>query len=126
VTVTDTSLKHDVKVAVFIPTYDRIELLKRSVESVLSQGVPLRLHILDNGSPDGASHWPRDIKATDSRVKLVFCNLTPATWAGMVLQRDPSRSLVPVDRVKAKSYFRDWYLRVIRRRRHGLKNQRGV
>jgi len=45
------------QVTVFIPTFNRLALLKRAVESVLSQGDGVRLHILDNASNDGTRAW---------------------------------------------------------------------
>ena len=44
-------------ITVFIPTYNRLELLKRAVKSVFECGIPVHLHILDNCSNDGTSEW---------------------------------------------------------------------
>jgi glycosyltransferase involved in cell wall biosynthesis len=44
-------------VTVFIPTYNRLSLLKRAVTSVLNCGIPVHLHVLDNCSTDGTRSW---------------------------------------------------------------------
>jgi len=44
-------------ITVFIPTYNRLVLLKRAVQSVINCGVKVNLHILDNCSIDGTSEW---------------------------------------------------------------------
>ncbi len=42
-------------ITVFIPTFNRCELLAKAVDSVLSQDVDILLHILDNASTDDTS-----------------------------------------------------------------------
>jgi glycosyltransferase involved in cell wall biosynthesis len=50
-------LEDNYKVTVFIPTYNRLGLLKTAVNSVLEQGDCVLLHILDNASTDGTQQW---------------------------------------------------------------------
>lgn len=61
------------KVTVFIPTYNRLELLKNSVRSVLEQGDFVKLHILDNASSDGTQHWLQELNKNEGeRVELTL------------------------------------------------------
>ena len=46
-----------VRVTVFIPTFNRLALLKRAVASVLACNCRVHLHILDNNSCDGTYDW---------------------------------------------------------------------
>ena len=59
-------------VTVFIPTYNRINLLKRAVESALMQGENVVLHILDNASTDGTREWLLALAKKDSRIRLTI------------------------------------------------------
>ena len=56
-------------VTVFIPTYNRISLLKRAISSVLDCGIPVHLHVLDNCSTDGTRSW-LDQLSSDSNVNI--------------------------------------------------------
>lgn len=49
------------QISVFIPTYNRLNLLKRAVNSVFECGAPVHLHVLDNCSTDGTDQWLREI-----------------------------------------------------------------
>lgn len=67
------------RVSVAIPTFNRLELLKRSVRSVLSQKYSnLELIISDNASTDGTQEYLNSIE--DCRVKVIL----NAENAGMV------------------------------------------
>jgi glycosyltransferase involved in cell wall biosynthesis len=59
-------------VTVFIPTCNRLPWLQRAVASVLSQGDFVRLHVLDNASPDGTAEWLRELAVHDVRVRLTL------------------------------------------------------
>jgi hypothetical protein len=50
-------------VTVFIPTYNRLENLKRAVHSVFECGAQVHLHILDNCSIDGTDQWLNKISS---------------------------------------------------------------
>jgi glycosyltransferase involved in cell wall biosynthesis len=54
--------ENNCKITVFIPTYNRLELLKRAVKSVFECGINVHLHILDNCSNDGTSEWLDNIE----------------------------------------------------------------
>jgi glycosyltransferase involved in cell wall biosynthesis len=61
------------KVTVFIPTYNRLELLKNSVRSVLEQGDFIKVHILDNASSDGTQSWLEELSGREKgRVELTL------------------------------------------------------
>jgi glycosyltransferase involved in cell wall biosynthesis len=53
-------------ITVFIPTYNRLALLKRSVYSVLNCGIPVHLLILDNHSTDGTFEWVQSYSKTST------------------------------------------------------------
>lgn len=55
------------KINVIFPTHNRLEWLKESIASVLSQDVDLGLYILDNGSSDGTFDYLT--KHSDPRIK---------------------------------------------------------
>jgi glycosyltransferase involved in cell wall biosynthesis len=56
-------------VSVVIPTYNRVETLKRSVDSVMSQTYPVeRIVITDNLSTDGTEEYCRELAKHDNRV----------------------------------------------------------
>jgi glycosyltransferase involved in cell wall biosynthesis len=63
---------HNALVTVFIPTFNRLSWLQRAVASVLSQGDFVRLHVLDNASPDGTAEWLRELANNDGRVQLTL------------------------------------------------------
>lgn len=54
--------KTDFLITVFIPTYNRLGLLKIAVNSVLQQGNFVKVHILDNASSDGTQQWLEELK----------------------------------------------------------------
>jgi glycosyltransferase involved in cell wall biosynthesis len=61
------------KITVFIPTYNRLEMLKNAVQSVLSQGDFVKVHILDNASTDGTPNWLEELNTKEgARVKLTL------------------------------------------------------
>ena len=60
------------QVTVFIPTFNRLELLKTAVESVLSQGAAVWLHVLDNASTDGTAVWLRQLKEENNNVAITI------------------------------------------------------
>ncbi|WP_169930371.1 glycosyltransferase [Pseudidiomarina aestuarii] len=65
-------------VSVYMPTHNRVELLKRSVESVLAQSYPaIELIVVDDASSDGTWQYLTRLAATDARVS-VLRNETPA------------------------------------------------
>ncbi|MBR8842471.1 MULTISPECIES: glycosyltransferase [Pseudoalteromonas] len=58
-------------VTVWIPTCNRLSLLKRAVKSVQNQTYKnLELFIVDNGSTDGTVEYLQQLSAQDSRVKI--------------------------------------------------------
>ncbi|MEI8285614.1 MAG: glycosyltransferase, partial [bacterium] len=59
-------------ITVFIPTFNRLELLKVAVASVLDQGDFVILHVLDNASTDGTKEWLLDLAHTNPRVRLTI------------------------------------------------------
>ena len=59
------------KVSVIIPTWNRANLLKKSIESALNQTMPsLEVLVCDDGSTDNTVEIVKNIK--DSRVKLIL------------------------------------------------------
>lgn len=57
-------------VTVYIPTYNRVEMLKRAVESVLNQTYTnLEVIIVDDCSPDNTLEYLAQISQQDSRVR---------------------------------------------------------
>jgi glycosyltransferase involved in cell wall biosynthesis len=62
----------DPLVSVGIPTFNRLEMLRRAVESVLAQDyVNIELVISDNASTDGTQAWCESLARRDSRVRYV-------------------------------------------------------
>jgi glycosyltransferase involved in cell wall biosynthesis len=57
-------------VTVFIPTFNRLTLLRRAVASALQQGAAVRVHVLDNASIDGTAQWLADTAATEPRLSF--------------------------------------------------------
>lgn len=56
-------------VTVLIPTFNRVDSLRKSVESVLNETrVPLMVHIFDNASSDGTEEYAKDLQQRDPRV----------------------------------------------------------
>ncbi|WP_180028524.1 glycosyltransferase family 2 protein [Acinetobacter sp. YH16032] len=57
-------------VTIYIPTFNRLELLKRSVNSVLNQTYSnIELIVVDDCSTDGTQDYLKEISSQDSRVK---------------------------------------------------------
>lgn len=64
-------MKKTYRVTVAIPTFNRLELLKRSVESALSQGYEdLEIIISDNASTDGTQQYLQGL--LDPRIKVLL------------------------------------------------------
>lgn len=63
-------------VSIYMPTRNRLELLKAAVQSVLNQSYPsIELLIVDDASSDGTPAYLQQLAATDARVKI-FLNST--------------------------------------------------
>jgi len=61
------------RVTVFIPTFNRLSLLRRAVDSVLANSSHTSLHVLDNASTDGTPEWLKQLQAEHhSRVQLTL------------------------------------------------------
>ncbi|MFG0252008.1 MAG: glycosyltransferase family 2 protein [Phycisphaerales bacterium JB038] len=59
-------------VSVVIPVYNRADLIRRAVESALSQGVAeLEVIVVDDGSSDATAEVVRDLAREDPRVRLL-------------------------------------------------------
>jgi len=57
-------------VTVYIPTYNRLELLKRAVKSVLDQDYSnIELIVVDDGSSDGTVDYLECVSQADQRVR---------------------------------------------------------
>ncbi|TMO01145.1 glycosyl transferase [Pseudoalteromonas sp. S558] len=57
-------------VSVWIPTYNRLELLKRAVKSVRNQTYPnIEIFIVDNGSTDGTREYLQELKQSCDNVQ---------------------------------------------------------
>jgi glycosyltransferase involved in cell wall biosynthesis len=50
-------------ITVFIPTYNRLEFLKKAVNSVFNCKAHVHLHVLDNCSTDGSDEWLNEISS---------------------------------------------------------------
>lgn len=62
-------------VSVYLPTYNRIKLLKRAVDSVLNQSYKnIELIVVDDGSKDGTLEYLFDVAECDSRVVVLDKN----------------------------------------------------
>lgn len=60
-------------VSVYIPTYNRLNLLKRAVNSVLAQDyLNIELLIVDDGSKDGTADYLKRLSLLDERVKFLL------------------------------------------------------
>lgn len=58
-------------VSVYIPTFNRAELLRRAVDSVLGQSFQdLELIVVDDGSSDGTVKYMRQLASEDRRVRF--------------------------------------------------------
>ncbi|WP_444988943.1 glycosyltransferase [Halomonas mongoliensis] len=59
-------------VSVYLPTYNRIKLLKRAVDSVLKQSYKnIELVVVDDGSKDGTQDYLSSVAEHDDRVLIV-------------------------------------------------------
>lgn len=59
-------------VTVYIPTYNRLELLKRAVKSVVEQDYTnIELIIVDDGSNDGTIEYLESLEISDRRVRFI-------------------------------------------------------
>jgi glycosyltransferase involved in cell wall biosynthesis len=59
-------------VSVYIPTYNRLRLLKRAISSVLNQSyINIELLIVDDGSSDGTCDYLEALAKTESRVVIL-------------------------------------------------------
>lgn len=59
-------------VTVYLPTCNRIDLLKRSLKSVLTQELEgLECIVVDDGSVDGTSEYLEQLKLTDKRLRII-------------------------------------------------------
>lgn len=61
-------------VTVFIPTFNRLPLLRRAVASALQQGEAVSVHVLDNASTDGTAKWLADAAAEEPRLSFTTRN----------------------------------------------------
>jgi len=59
------------KITVFIPTYNRLDFLKRSVKSVLKQGDFVKILILDNASTDGTREWLEEVRKESPQIEII-------------------------------------------------------
>lgn len=60
-------------VTIYIPTFNRLELLKRSIKSVLNQTYSnIELIVVDDCSIDGTQDYLKEISSNDSRVRYFF------------------------------------------------------
>ena len=60
----------DLLITVYIPTFNRLSLLKRAVDSVLSQSYEnFELIIVDDCSTDGTQEYLKNLVSIDSRIK---------------------------------------------------------
>lgn len=59
-------------ISIYIPTHNRLELLKRAVGSVLNQTYKsIEVIICDDGSSDGTKEYLHNLSSCDSRVKYI-------------------------------------------------------
>ena len=60
------------KIAVIIPTYNRVKLLKRAIESVVRQTYPAtEIIVIDDGSTDGTVQF---IKDNNHKINYLYQN----------------------------------------------------
>lgn len=60
-------------VSIYIPTYNRLNLLKRAVDSVLMQSYRnIEVIVVDDGSNDGTKEYLKEISNKDSRLKFLI------------------------------------------------------
>ena len=71
-------------VTVFIPTFNRLHLVQAAVQSVLSQGELVRLHVLDNASSDGTAEWLKELQKSNPHVQLTLRNSNVGAFRNFV------------------------------------------
>ena len=60
------------KISIYLPTYNRLSLLKRAVESLKNQTfAKFEVLIVDDGSTDGTLHYLQELSSSDSRFIVV-------------------------------------------------------
>ena len=76
-------------VTVYIPTYNRLQLLQRAVSSVLDQSYEnIELLVVDDNSDDDTANYLADISRNDSRIayRTNSSNLGASTCRNIALQ----------------------------------------
>lgn len=69
-------------VSVVMPTFNRLHVLPRAIDSVLGQTVPVtELIVVDDGSTDGTVDYLRNRAGEDSRIRLVAASHSGAAAA---------------------------------------------
>lgn len=65
-------------ISVYIPTYNRLSLLRRAIDSVLAQSYPnVEVIVVDDGSTDGTQDFLRTLEQNDQRVRFIPKNGKP-------------------------------------------------
>lgn len=60
-------------VSVLLPTYNRVELLSRAIESILSQSfIDFELLVIDDASTDGTKYFLDDLSKKDARIIPIY------------------------------------------------------
>ncbi len=60
------------KVTIIVPTYNRYELLKKCMKSLLEQTYNnIEIIVINNGSQDNSSEYLNNLKEKDNRIKLI-------------------------------------------------------
>ena len=63
-------MENDLLVTVYIPTFNRVDLLQRAINSVLNQSYKnIEVIVVDDRSTDGTVEYLKDISQKDSRVR---------------------------------------------------------
>jgi glycosyltransferase involved in cell wall biosynthesis len=66
------------KISVIIPTFNRVELLEATLQSIQRQTSPdWEAIVVDDGSSDGSDELVRSMSETDSRIKLIRRDRSP-------------------------------------------------
>lgn len=64
------------KISIYIPTYNRLNLLIRAVSSVLTQDYKnFELIVVDDGSCDGTREYMRSMEVSDHRIRFIENNV---------------------------------------------------
>ncbi|BAY25891.1 glycosyl transferase family protein [Calothrix sp. NIES-2100] len=100
------------KVTVAIPTYNRADLLKRCMESVLAQDYPdLRLLVLDNASDDDTDMVVRSLAKEDQRITYIRHEKNigfARNWQRIIeVNQSPYLTIVPDDDLILPSFIRE-------------------